>query len=242
MAPLDLLRSLRAAIVHGKSAQHSMLDINSSPVDLENNLFRGKMVLTTDASGTNTEGTSLALQLQGRFKRPPQGKLWFGAEVSKPMELGWFSDSICQVLFAIMKPWTGDSLYWSFGDVNRGGYLSAPASSVCNVLVTSPDEKAPTLGSQHLTKSFHLQDPMQAAQVLGDESLVCERVFTFSFTCQFMDLFRWEIVNIPGVGSLSLDYFWGNQREFHLTMFEAASGDEHKRRNCVVDVALMHAE
>lgn len=238
MAPVERRPSLNAEIIHGNSEKQSVLDINSSPVDIDNDLFQGKIVLIDSVYDSST---SLALQVQGRFRRQLKGNLWFGAEIRKPMELGWFTSSICQGLFALMRPLVGNTLCWSFGDGKRGGYLSAPASLCCDVLVTPPDEKAPTLGSLNFANSPQHQDSQQVAHILSDEaSPISDYVFTFSFSCMYMDLYKWEVVNVPGFGSLSLEYFWGDQREFQLILFEAEDGNERKDRNSIVNLALIN--
>jgi hypothetical protein len=87
------------------------------PVPFETDLFEGEVLLLVNSKGAENpynarfEGVDskycFEVQVQGKFKVVPPGRMFIGAEITKKMELGIFSRAMC-------------------GDRQRGERLHAP--------------------------------------------------------------------------------------------------------------------
>jgi phage tail tube protein FII len=55
------------------------------------------------------------VQVQGKFKRKPTGEIYVGADITKKMELGILTRSMCRMVLKFVGTMVND-LHYSFGD------------------------------------------------------------------------------------------------------------------------------
>lgn len=125
----------------------------NEPIPFETDLFKGKLLLLTPSPkydiSQRRKPFTVEMQFQGMFKTVPPGQLFVGGEITKKMELGMITRSLCK---SIMK-YVGrinNLIHHSFGDdsYNELPHIVGPLWSLADMLfVTAPGETPPALGS-----------------------------------------------------------------------------------------------
>jgi hypothetical protein len=151
----------------------------------------------------------VVFQLQGKFKRAPTGTLYAGGEISHQMRLGLVAKGICGILLKLVKSFAPDTHY-SFGD--NGGkekpHIVIPAWSFFErLVVTKPGEEPPELG-----KAFFEPEESIAARKNSKSKAQWNTYDTYSmsFFSMYLDLVKWQVVQVPVTSDLDLKTFWGN--------------------------------
>ena len=94
-----------------------------TPVPFETELFKGTCLLLLRTNPIDShyrnffQGTKrqFEVQVQGKFKRKPTGEIYVGADITKKMELGILTRSMCRMVLKFVGTMVND-LHYSFGD------------------------------------------------------------------------------------------------------------------------------
>jgi len=199
------------------------------PAQGQDDQFPAKAILSKFGTENRFE-----IQLQIKLKAPVQGKLWLVAELRDgPMQLNLVSRALCKVLLGfIQKKATarGSELRYSFGDSDDYPSISVPALACDRIIVSgselslpveTPDSRGTWVVDGETDGSLQ---PLERSAVKVDT----DHYYTFIFSTSHLDWNEWAAVNVPGVGKLDLEQFWGKQG-VHVNICDD-SGFPAKRR------------
>lgn len=188
------------------------------PIAFENDIFQGValLLLNTRLEGdiyrSRFEGTKYfyEVQVQGRFKIIPKGRLFIGAEITKKMELGLLTRGLCSSILKLGRA-VNAHLHHSFGDDRNFElpHITGPMWSAIDRLNIAPKgQTPPTLGLQVP------EDPVSRSvrRKYPDFNVNIEltSTYTLSFKTSNIDLINWKLGNIPLMGPIDLHTFWGD--------------------------------
>lgn len=215
------------------------IQVNDEPRHVSNDLFDGQICLIhrpIDSTKPFRYEKALAgtrrrceLQLQCRFKAPPQGRLWVGGEISGPLALSFVTRPILEIFLRVIKQIAGASLEYSTGLVegkSSNAYLRFLAVEIFNVVVvTQPGETAPVLGSRELSQ---MENTPRASCVAAEELMASSKcsnyIFTFTMKNMYVDVFKWSVMNVPGLPPFGFETFWGARKTFRMLMYSSGTG------------------
>jgi hypothetical protein len=171
----------------------------------------------------------ILVQVQGRFRRRPEGTVYAGAEVSDPMRVGLLARGLSNVLLRIVEGFN-PGVHSSFGTSQADGgggeeekaHIVVPAYSFFErVVATPPGLDPPELGSE-LEEAKESLDRRRDPAAAMAHRFNAEDTYTFSFHSMYVDLPRWRLVNLPlPRGDVSLRTFW-HDSHLRICMYEKA--------------------
>lgn len=231
------------------------LQINSTEgIPLETDLFSGRILFMhrpdpepeSWAWKELFEGKARCweFRLQGKFKTDP-GEMYFAAELSEPMSIGWASIVTMQAIlnFAYMlASIKGIAFYynWYLTELDNEDMLRPHFTFplvAADIVVRTPAGEQPPLISAPL-EATPLADKMATTLNVGD-------TYTFGFWTKYIDFVRWELVNVPlGLGG-RLDMFIGKQ-PVDLTIYRLRTSNSEgelraeSNKDVLVRIALAH--
>lgn len=184
-------------------------------------------------------------RLQGKFKTNP-GEMYFAAELSEPMSIGWASIMTMQAIlsFASMLASIKGIVFdynWYLTKLDNGDILRPHFTFplvAADVVVRTPAGQQPPLISAPL-ETTPLADKIATTLNVGD-------TYTFGFWTKYIDFVRWELVNVPlGLGG-RLDTFIGKQ-PVDLTIYRLRTSNSdgdlraESNKDVLARIALMHS-
>jgi Protein of unknown function (DUF1769)/Protein of unknown function, DUF547 len=222
-----------------KDGRRRPFPLNSrEPVDFETDLFKGKMIVIVRPQNPETDDPywnerlfssrkrRLVINLQGTFKREPQGVLYAGAEISDQMKMGLVTRGLCKILLRLAESFN-KNLHYSFGDSEGKElpHIVAPAYTFFErVVVTPPGETLPPM-DEPFDESPESIAHRKKTTSYGEWSTT--DTYSFSFYSMYIDLPTWQLVGLPASGDLSLKTFWG-QSLLKICMYEkSGSSKQH---------------
>eukprot|EP00977_Amphora_coffeiformis_P020520 scaffold8332_cov172-Amphora_coffeaeformis.AAC.2 len=232
------INALSTKIMQEQGAWDSNFALNSSePYPFETELFQGEVLLLVRPPKLDEDPywsdrifskkkRRLVLNIQGKFKRPVQGSLYVGGEITSPMNLSLFTRGLLGMLIKLLE--SGFSgLQYSFGDEKKklSPRISVPAfSGMERVVVTPPDETPPPMTGDPFEESK--QDRTKRLKS-KDWQWNTTDTYSFSFFSMYVDLCTWKIVNVPISSDINLRRLW-NDGDFRLVMYEkTGKGKDH---------------
>jgi len=214
-----------------------VVPVNSAPVDIENDFFRGKALLIHDTGsepgaleeGPPADRTGIGLQIQCRFKDAlvsrglSPGSLWAGGELLSTPQLGWITKQVVELCVKYAR-WLSDGrMHYNLpavDDESLRPHLSFPLGYLFACHRSPPGVEPPVLGSRELIDAEGLD--VQSLDINLDD------VYTFVFHTTYLDLFSWELLNIPGVSPLPIENILGDIYGAEVMLFDlAACGGVH---------------
>eukprot|EP00667_Euglena_gracilis_P004294 EG_transcript_4320 len=214
-------------------------------IPFENSTFKGVVHCRTRLPGDTYfmgKRRAFEIQIQGQFQRKPQGVVWFGAEVPRPMSLSRFKRMVCGVLLKLVATF-GHRSHVSFADSRVPGdmpHIVCPAlSAMDRVIVTPPGQTPPTLG-----ENLPVSDEMAALKALPSqpEDFLVGHTYTLAFYSHYIDFERWAVVEIPGFGALDLHSFWADMSLRFVFYAHPADQPHHlvHERDPIVQFEIIH--
>mmetsp|Transcript_103220 Transcript_103220/g.205146 ORF Transcript_103220/g.205146 Transcript_103220/m.205146 type:complete len:945 (-) Transcript_103220:52-2886(-) len=171
------------------------------------------------------------LQICCRFKTKPQGILWLLAELRDgPMRLNLVTRALCRVLLAFIQKQAarrGMEFRYSFGDAKTSPQIAVPVSAADRIVISNESLPLPVIaeadrGCWHVANGKHT--PIDRNTLSPEEG----QYMTVMFATSFIDLNKWVLTNIPGVGNLELSQFWGVQ-PLYVSFHDQENGIGTKR-------------
>jgi hypothetical protein len=211
------LPSIYPALLH--LGEHRPITANSpAPIPFQTELLTGKVLMMLRTNPLDKlyrhrfEGTTymVEVQVQGKFNKIPDGPLFFGAEISKKMELGLFTRGLCGTIIQLARSFN-PFLHSSFGDKNNDElpHLVVPVwSAVDRLTISQPGDVIPPLG-QVFPENLDARARRRAMPgYVVDVDL--SSTYSFSFKSSNLDLLEWKSVNLPVMKSMDLHTFWND--------------------------------
>lgn len=169
--------------------------------------------------GKGSPGLLWEVQLQGRLKTKPRGPLLLQAELrDKPMKMGPIMRGVANVVLRFLQyhaSLRNLTLNYSFGQ-QKDGIWENPSLSISphisDRLFVADRPHALPLGDDNLDNGTWKEvDGRWVAVDRSALSLDSSCYMTWGFSTRYVDWFAWQIANVPGVGSIDLKSFWGDQ-------------------------------
>lgn len=214
--------SFFASILHlGKFRR--ILPNTPRPIPFKTSLFEGQALLLVRSPTLDTQRYAhrfngnhytFEIQIQGKFLMVPAGRLFIGAEVTKPMSLGLLTKGMCRAILQLGRT-VNKHLHHSFGSSQPGRsetelpHIVGPMWSAADKLViTRPSSKPPALGDSFPEDPVRRSTRRSDADFTHDVSL--DNTYSISFKTSNIDLVSWTAANLPLVNSIDLHTFWSD--------------------------------
>lgn len=206
--------------VGGSQPVLSPLVVNApAAVPFETDLFVGHVLFLVRTSPEHPEYAPLFegkrrmfwIQVQGRFKREPRGAVFLGGELPAHIAPGFFTRSLALVIVGLIRQLLPVShLNFSLGDAAQ---LELPSisfplfQSVDQFVVTPEGRDPPPLGSSDFGESLEARQRRRQTP-LGAENYAVGPTYSFHFHTMYVDLTKWQTVNLPGLSAMNLSSFF----------------------------------
>lgn len=202
--------------------------VNSTePIEFETEIFKGRVLfvirpekLEDDPYWTERvfakKKRRMVLQIQGKFKRKPVGKIMIGAEISQKMKVGLLTKGILSLLIKLLQKFFSD-LRYSFGDGEEWPRIVAPAhTAVESFIVTPPGETPPELCAAPFPETKESKAE-RARSTNFDWNTV--DTYSMSYHTMYVDFPHWRLLGVPVVGDLDLKSVW-NDSFLRIVLYE----------------------
>lgn len=155
-------------------------------------------------------------QYQVKLKKKPENKeLFYAIQWEEPVKMGIIQRTFLAAILAFLKRTRPTVHYSTSGtDRNEEGAFEKPHLAnfieigLDRVVITKPGDEPPALGGD-IDEDLDHYKARKAGKTKIDFN--CEDTYTFALWNANVDWIDWKIVGIPGVGSLDLNKFLGNQ-------------------------------
>lgn len=187
-----------------------------SPVRVVNPNFDGQVLLKLKTTPEDPyyapyfEGRRrmFELQVQGRILAVSKNEqLYIGMECQKPLELGWWGRFACSIVLRLLHALSFGAHASPFcNDGSEIPHIALPLNTtVDRLIITPPGETPPELCVDMLPEIMTKE--MRSAVDHFDP----ENIYTVSFHSMYLDWSKWQLVNIPGLRPVNLQWFFGQQ-------------------------------
>jgi len=182
----------------------------------------------------------LELQIQGRFKKKPSGKIFMGIELAEDSsvcfgQMSYLTQGIYTFMLSLLARVVKGGMHYSFGSENERPHIVGPILNNLDRCITTKCEKSlPELGNEDFD-AYRSETELE----WNDRD-----IYTFTFRSTFLDLVEWRIVNLPTwiagkSGSLDLARLWGTNAKLRIVAYEEgceakinnAGQNEHRKDN-----------
>jgi len=218
------------------SYKPKVIPINSLPVEVESQHFKGHVCLVHDTgnepaalkstTAPGGERRGIELQIQGHFKHAvSQGEqttagIWVGGELQETLKLGWIMQNVVQLCMKYARKKTEGRLHFTLGGKTESPQLSFPIGQLFTVVATPKGEEPPKLGSPEMANF-----KWPGAMTINIEPDV---TYTMIYKTPYMDLCSWELLKVPGVSPLPIESILGDLSTAHVMMYDVGEvGGKH---------------
>lgn len=180
----------------------------SKPIPFKTEIFEGVALLLVNSSRdpngrVDDSDMTFEVQVQGRFTKKPQGRMFIGAQISKKMELGMLTRAMCRTIMNFARS-KNPLIHHSFGDDENVEipHITGPLWSMSDrVVVTPPGETPPSLGKIALPEPIEVRVPRRKDPEFTLE-VDTNCTYSFSTNTSNIELVEWCVVNIPLLSKL----------------------------------------
>ena len=178
------------------------------------------------------------VQVQGQFKKVPEGVIYVGADAVLQLELGLLTRTFVKAVLSFLKTLV-HNLHFSFGDsTTQEGYETAHVvaplfSTMDKIVVTSAGKTPPPMGvpfPDDLELRKRRLDPTQCEDI----EIIPGATYSFSLNSNNIDLPEWKVIGVPMLKPLSINMFSGGG-PFSLVAYEVprdATGKRPVKHSC----------
>jgi len=191
------------------------------PTPFETDFFRGQAMILVRTNPIDEHFKTIFLgrkrlfevQVQGKFKRDPQGEIYVGAEATNKMELGLLTKSISRAAMKFCATLV-DDLHFSFGDDPQDPIYQLPHAvapifpTFDKVIATPAGEQPPKLGIPFVEDDYGRR--RLKFRYIKDAEVDLETTYSFTVNTSQLDLIAWTLVGIPMMRPMDLRTFFGN--------------------------------
>jgi hypothetical protein len=222
--------TLSVKLLQQKGSWDSPFCLNSrEPIEFETDLFKGKILVVVRPEKLDDDPfwskrifskkkRRIVLNVQGKFKRKPEGTVFLGAEITKPMKLGLFTRGILGMLVRLMEGFFTD-LRYSLGDSAKklSPRVVTPAHSAFERLVVTPEgeDPPPITGDPFEESKEDRAKRIKEKQWEWNE----KETYSFSFFSMYLSLVDWNLVNLPVSPDINLRRLWSDS-DLRIVLYE----------------------
>ena len=205
-------------------------------VEFENSLFVGKACFCIRTRSSlppvcehfAKKNRNIEVQLQGRFKSVPKGRLYLGAELTKlsTMKLGMILKGIGTILLGTIRRLSHGEVHYDWGDPSVGTrphLVSTLWNMVDNFIVTEPGDEPPPLGTE-INEDNTERKRRKRLRPEKYPALRTDATYTFTFQSMYIDVQKWSAVNFPGLKRVDLHRFWKDS-PLNFVLYAVEEGD-----------------
>ncbi|CAK4081532.1 unnamed protein product [Aphanomyces euteiches] len=240
--PVKTMDPGSSSLVKGKL----LLPNSDEPIPFENDHFKGQILflLRTDPQPPKWSHLfagrrrTFWIQLQGQFKKSPQGQVYIGGEVPRKMQLGVITRSFCSILLRVLNMLVV-GLHYSLGQSapevenqvsnEELGHICFPLhSSVDEFVCTPAGQVPPALGQDNFGETSEARAHRKAAKELYRYNT--HDTYTFSFFSYYIDFVEWKVVHVPGLPMINLERFW-NDMPLRIVSYSVAAEQGTEQRH-----------
>lgn len=156
------------------------------------------------------------VQVQGKFKRLPEGEIFVGAESLYKLELGMITRSISKAAMAFAGNMVKD-LQYSFGDdPDRSKDFQMPHvtspmfPTFDKILITAPDHPLPPMGVPFVEDPEYRKERLKFG-LTRQANIDLDTTFSFSVNTNNIDLEAWKLCGVPMVRPIDLRIILGGK-------------------------------
>jgi hypothetical protein len=226
LSRLPKFRSLQVALMGASGSTQFALN-SRDPVDFETDLFKGRVMCVLRPDDPNDDPywnerifsqkkRRMLLNVQGKFKYKPQGIVYAGAEISKPMKLGLVTRGLAGVLLKLVETFIS-GVHSSFGNGEELAHIVAPAFTFFERLVVTPPGQAPPILDGIIDEPAESLMKRRKSKDTGNWNTI--DTYTFSFYSMNISLPTWSLIGLPASGDINLKTFWGDST-VNICMYE----------------------
>jgi hypothetical protein len=167
------------------------------------------------------------VQVQGKFKRIPSGRVFVGADSDYVLTLGIFLRGAVQLIIQFLSTFVSH-VHYSLGHPHTTPdreitHLVAPLwSTMGSVVVTPPEALPPLLG-----QSFPETPQQKSFRRQHDLEIDLSSTYSFSMNSYNMDIISWNLIKVPLLQVIPLQTFTGDT-PINLVAYEVPVTDEVK--------------
>jgi hypothetical protein len=212
------------------------------PFPFETEFFKGTAFLTVLHSTMDPQfkpfypadkKREFEVQVQGRFKRLPEGEIFVGAESTSKMEMGWMTRSFSNMALKFAGTMVND-LHYSFGEDQKQALYEFPHvvapmfPTLDKILETKDGETLPEMGVPFKEDQDYRKKRLKWTKI-KDANIDLETTYSFSVNTSNISLPSWEMCNIPMCNPVPLSDFIGDSA-VRLVAYEISQDivDGHK--------------
>lgn len=196
------------------------------PIPIENDFFIGNILLNVQPQSSENSRLDFSarqrfeIQLQGRFKRNPEGTLYCGAELAdKDFRFNKLMRGVGNFLIKLLSQYIGPNMAYSFGGKSSSGiyelsHIAFPLKTAMQHVIVTPAGATPPRMGEPFVKETGSKSLREVSTDTDDWDTECTYSMSFSSSC--LDLPTWRVVD-PYDTSLSL--FWGDS-PLRLVIYE----------------------
>ena len=191
------------------------------PIPFETEFFKGVALLLIRKEQVDEKyqdfffkSRQFEVQVQGKFKRVPQGEIYVGAEAVNKMELGFMTRSLSKAALSFAGSMVSN-LHYSFGDSQtlkdyEIPHVVAPMfPTMDKILVTPAGATLPKMGIPFQEDPDYRKQRLKFKWI-ADAKVDLTSTYSFSVNTSNLDLANWKVVNIPMCRPMDLSIFFGD--------------------------------
>ena len=234
---------------------------NNIAVDIESELFSGKMLLmfrTPDVDDHDKQQSDnpivsffkgkqrrFEFQWQFKLKKVPQGDVFFCAELDKPIEMGVIQRVLTSTALRFVKNMNPGFTYHLSDSYDRPSYLSFPVgTSMDKIAVTKAGQSdLPHLGNVIVESKESMEQRKKGKKIDWNVN----DIYTMSFGSMYVDFIDWQLMNFPGLKPFAVTTVAGIQ-PIKLTLYthgqncdEPVAKEEEVQRNIVFNMEVSNS-
>eukprot|EP00948_MAST-09A_sp_MAST-9A-sp1_P001975 g1975.t1 len=215
---------------------------SASPQFFSTPLFSGKLIFKVRTNPKSRYARywigrrrNFEVQIQGKFRSQPKGRLMFGAEIRERLRLGFVGTTLTRACDKLLHAFV-NGVETSFGKdaaaesnndfespSNNNGFVRPHIAFplidlVDKFIVTPPNATPPELG----VDIFPSEDDLSKKE-RRQHKYNTRDTYSFSFYNMYFDLPNWRLVNLPGLPNVELSSIY-NDMPLHFVMYEGEHG------------------
>lgn len=171
------------------------------------------------------------IQIQGRFLREPTGSVFVGLQLEQQVQMGFIARTLASVLltlFQAVAAGRGTELRSSFGSADELPHLAVPLDMCERRYLHDEPVTLPILGDERFG-AFRVDSAGNIQEELPKSSARprANTYMTWTIGTPHLDWHEWKVIGLPGLQSLALEQFWGEQPA-NVIIFEEDSASRRQ--------------
>ena len=199
--------------------------------EFETELFKGKVLILLKPAKPEDDPywtekifskkqRRIVVQVQGKFKKQPQGTVYLGGETPQPLQIGLLSRGVVGILLRFIES-LAPSVVYSYGDKkdqseNLPRIVFPAHMAFERIQITPPGQEPPPI-----THEPFLEPDEDRKQRLKGKNWKWNTSDTYSLTfyTMYFNFAEWKVASVPVASGMSFSKFWGDS-PLRLVVYE----------------------